>query len=336
MLTGVPLRPVAGPQAGTGDGISLDQYVAGKIGATTKLRTLDLGVVPVQPYFSATNFVSFLGPGKPVIPSADPIKVFQSLFADLAGPDVMALDRAWKRRRSVLDGVRAEYEALSRQLGADDVRRMDEHLETVRRLEQRLGRTPPSEANGTCRAPAAPPALDSMAGENYATVGKLQMDLLVAALTCDLTRVGTLLWGGRGNNARFPWIGIGEEHHELSHAAGAATTDKLIRINAWYAQQFAHLIERLQAVKEGEGTIFDRSLIFWCNDLGDGRTHGHLDVPYVLAGNAGGALRTGQYLRFSPRAASNDVLVSVLNAMGIPDTRFGKAEWCTGPLRGLT
>jgi len=112
----------------------------------------------------------------------------------------------------------------------------------------------------------------------------------------------------------------------------------LTRINTWYAQQLAGLISRLKTTPDGAGgTLFDNTLVLWCNELAKGNTHGRLGAPYVLAGGAGSGLRTGRFLRYDGQGLPhNNLLLSILNAMGVPDRSFGKPDWCTGPLTGLT
>jgi len=75
--------------------------------------------------------------------------------------------------------------------------------------------------------------------------------------------------------------------------------------------------------------------VLWCNELAKGNVHSRQDAPYVLAGGAGGGLRTGRFLRYDGDVAHNDLLLALINAMGIPDTSFGKTDWCQGPLPGL-
>ena len=128
----------------------------------------------------------------------------------------------------------------------------------------------------------------------------------------------------------------------FSHVNRVCDTERdavasLTKINTWYAQQFAALIARLKATPDAAGgTLFDGTLLLWCNELAKGNTHSRSGAPYVLAGSAGGALQTGRYLSYDGQGLPhNNLLVSILNAMGLPDTKFGKPEWCTGPLTGL-
>ena len=110
---------------------------------------------------------------------------------------------------------------------------------------------------------------------------------------------------------------------------------QLTLINTWYASQLALLIDRLKSYPEGGGTLFDNTVVLWCNELGEGASHTRNDIPFVLAGKLGGHFRTGRFLQFSGRP-HNDLLVSLINAFGINKTSFGNAAYCKGALPGLT
>lgn len=128
-----------------------------------------------------------------------------------------------------------------------------------------------------------------------------------------------------------------EEHHELSHEGddNADAKDKLTRINHWYAEQLAALIDRLKAASDGPGgSVFDNTIILWGNELGKGNSHSRDDAPYVLAGDAGGYFQTGRYLQYSGEP-HNNLLLSLVSSCGIQQASFGNPEWCTGPLAGL-
>jgi len=159
------------------------------------------------------------------------------------------------------------------------------------------------------------------------------------ALACDLTRVASLQWSRSVSQVRFTWLGIPDGHHDLSHRSDSDgdAVNKLTQINTWYAQQMAGLIARLKATPDaGGGTLFDNTLLLWCNELAKGNTHSRQDAPYVLAGTGGGPLVTGRYLNYEGQGlAHNSLLLSILNAMDIPDTTFGQASWCSGPLAGF-
>ncbi len=331
------------PTAGWASGISLDQHVAKTVGAATRFRSLELGVRVVDA--EVRGRISYLGPSQPLPPMDDPYAVFDRLFATAkpAAGGTMG-DRLRADRRSVVDFLEGELAAVRRQVGAEDHARLEAHLESVREIERRLTTptAPVTTAGGAaCAPPMVGPRLDVAATENLPAVGKLQMDLLAAALACDLTRVATLQWTHAESNQSFPWLDVRDFHHVLSHAGDgdADAQEKLVKINVWYAEQLRYLLDRLSSYKEGDRTLLDNTVVLWAIEVGKGNTHAHRDLPFLLAGSCGGHFKTGRFVDYrAGRAAGrphNDLLVSLANAMELPDTTFGDPAHCTGPLPGL-
>jgi hypothetical protein len=339
MLTGTPLNPgpfagVGAPPAGWATGPSVDQRMADALAAPTKFRSLELGV-QVGAADDWGRMIYRAG-NQPLPPTDDPAAVYDNVFSDLhTAPAVLARLRA--RRKSILDAVGAEYTRISARLGSADKHRLDAHLTAVREIEVRLT-TDLVVSNPACHDPTITP-VTAQENDSFPAVGALQMQLLTMALACDLTRVASLQWSRSVAQTRFTWLNIDNGHHDLSHRSDndADAVDKLTRINSWYAQQLATLIALLKATPDASGgTLFDNTIILWCNELAKGNTHSRQDAPYVLAGSAGGALRTGRFLSYENEGLPhNNLLVSLLNAMDVPDTTFGKPDWCTGPLTGL-
>jgi hypothetical protein len=131
-------------------------------------------------------------------------------------------------------------------------------------------------------------------------------------------------------------------HHDMSHDSDSVTdtVDKLTQINIWYSQQLFYLMDAMNKVQEGNGTLLDHTLILWCNELSRGNVHWHPDMPFVLAGGAATApkpLTMGRFVQYpnSPTVKHNDLLVSLGNVFGIADTTFGNPAYCNGPLTKL-
>jgi hypothetical protein len=335
-LTGSHLNsgPFSGAQgsAGWAAGQSVDQRIADVIGNETKLPSLELGVQ----VGAADNFgrLCYRAENQPLPPEDDPAAVYARVFAELhTDPAVLAEQRS--RRQSILDSVLGEYARVQAELGSADRQRLEAHVDAVRELEVRLTRQA-TLGGSSCEDPVIEP-VDARANDSYPEVGALQTDLMAMAFACDVTRVASLQWSRSVSQTRFTWLGIEEGHHDLSHLGDddLAGIDKITRIERWYAGELASLIGKLKAIPEGDGSVFDSTLILWVNELGKGNTHSRKDAPYVLAGSAAGALATGRYLRFDADRPHNDLLVSLLQAMGLPDTTFGNPDWCTGPLSGL-
>lgn len=344
MLTGQSLNPgpfqggASAGASGWANGISVDQQVAATLGSGTRLRSLELGVQ----VGAADNWgrMSYVGPDQPVPPEESPERAYARLFGAAGGASAEDLARLRARRRSVLDAVLGQFQAVRARVGAADRVRLDAHATIVRDIETRLDSL--AVPSPSCRDPGAPslPAGGGGTNDDFPAIGDLQIDLLVVALACDLTRVASLQWSRSVSQTRFTWLPqpITDVHHDLSHLPDddAQAVDKLTRINHWYAERFAALVGKLAGAQEVDGSrLLDASLVFWCNELGKGNNHSRKLAPYVLAGQAGGAVRTGRFLSFTGDPPHNNLLVSILQAMDIPATTFGKAEWCTGPLSGF-
>ncbi|MFO0761643.1 MAG: DUF1552 domain-containing protein [Byssovorax sp.] len=320
MLTGTELVD-SGFGTYWGGGISVDQFIAQAIGGTTRLGSLELGVEDNPA--TCKSRMSYLGPAQPVPPETSPQKAFDRLFGK-------STEDRTAQRKSVLDAVDGDLDTLRKQLGKDDAHKLSAHLDAVREIEKRLAIPASCDASSI----ALP------AGSTFPLAGQAQIDILVRALACDLTRVASLQWSASTSNVVFSWLGISDPHHSLSHTlpTDAPSQMKLMAINRWYAQMFANLLSAMKAVPEGDGTLLDHTLILWCNELGDGEIHARRDMPYVLAGRAGGALKTGRFLQYGGAAAGathNNLLVSLCNAMGVETQTFGNPAYCTGALDGL-
>ena len=336
MLTGRPLNP--GPfgdgsgTSGWASGLSVDQAIANAIGNDTVFKSLELGVQ----VGAADNMgrMCYAGSDRPIPPEDDPYRAFTRIFGDLTR-DPAEVAKARAHRTSVLDRVAGRFQRLAARVGAADRQKLEAHASAIREIEMRLSINP--TASPACVLPSLGGAIDLAANESFPRIGQMQMDLLVMALACDLARVASLQWSRSASQVRFTWLDTTGSHHDLSHRGDddTAAIGMLTRINRWYAEQLAYLIGRMKQIPEGDGTLFDNTLILWCNELGKGNTHSRDDAPYVLAGRAGGALTTGRFLRFDGDVPHNNLLLSLLHAMGQDDASFGNPDWCTGPLTGL-
>ena len=316
---------------GWGGGISVDQRLANQLGQKTKFPSLELGV-QVQ-YANVSSRFAYKGAAQPVPPEDSPYQLFTRVFGDLTA-DPAAKQRLRAQRHKVLDAVQDDARSLSLRLGAEDKRKLEHHLDAVSSIAARLDA--PGEIGGVCAVPDVGGEIDVYANDSYPAVGKLQMDLLAMSLACDLTRVASLQWTSTQAGKVFTWLGQSETHHSLSHSSltDAARQSQLVAIGNWHAKQLAYLMDKLASFPEGNGTVLDNTMIVWCTDIAQGQSHARRDMPYVLAGGAGGALKMGRYLEYAGDH-HNNLLVSILNAMDVPDTTFGNPAYCTGPLPKL-
>jgi hypothetical protein len=333
-------RMDTGDPVGWGGGISVDQFIARGAGAVTRFPSLELGVL--SDFNQVGGRIVYLGANQPVAPIDDPAVVFDRAFEGL-GADPAGLARLRADRKSVLDAVSKQFARLSAKVGKEDRDKLGAHAQAIRDLELRLS-APGATLGASCRAPTRPD-VDRSSVSKYPEVGKLQMDLLIMALACDLTRVGSIMWSHAGPTPGSPWLGFNDGHHALSHM-GESDLDaqtKLSRLKAWYAEQLAYLVATMKTIPEGDGTMLDNTVIWWCSELSVGPTHSHRDMPFVLAGGAGGYFRTGRLVDLGRDAANkgrthNDLLVSLCHAMGRTEVKtFGDPAYCSGgPMPGLT
>ena len=209
--------------------------------------------------------------------------------------------------------------------------------DALREMGQR--RSPVERAvtrGGACAATTLPAAIDVKNVANYPTIGKLQMDLMVAALQCGRTRVASLQWGNSNDQCTYPWLGMNALGHDLSKNNGkvAPSGSKKQMVFNWYAQQFAYLLGKLQGTAEGTGTMLDNTVVLWVSEFSDGNAHRADKLCWLLMGNANGYFKQGRVLDLGGKSVS-DLHVSLLNAFGISDKTFGNPAYCAGPLTAL-
>jgi len=318
----------AGLSSGWADGISVDQAAVPLAGGT-RFGSLELGVFNAGA--NVNSRISYTGPAQPLPPENNPAKVFERLYGN---PNENAGDRTERlaRRRSVLDAVVGRYKRLMTEVGTADRQKLEAHLTALRDVEKRVL----ADGPGGCGAPGPAPTVPTTGINNLPAVGRAQMDLLVAALSCDATRVATLMWMNSATDKTYPWVNVHEAHHELAHRGDSDldAKDKLTRVYRWYAEQFAYLIAKLKSVPEGGGTLLDNTFVVWVSEHSKGNTHDRHHLPYVSAGKMGGAVRPGRLLRFNG-APHNNLWVSCLRMLGGESERFGDPAYCTGALPGL-
>ncbi len=342
MLTSQRLNE--GPFDGSGfaDGISVDQRMVQVLGGNTKFPSLELAAQPGNGISGSkeTNWNRMIvkGPNQPIPPEEDPHKVFDRLFSDLT-VNPLEREKFAARKKSVLDAILADYTNFQARVGASDSAKVEAHLTSLREIELRL-KTQVSDTGASCQAPSIGPAFDYQANAQFPEVQRLQLDLMAMAVACDLTRIASMQNNESVGGVVFDFLNpqIKKGHHSLSHDDGTPATQELLtQINVWYAERLASLLQRLDGIQEGPGTVLDNTLVYWCNELSAGGLHSREDMGYLLAGSAGGAIRAGQFLDLNRagNAPHADLLLTLLHAMGVFDTSFGKPEWCNGAISAL-
>jgi hypothetical protein len=324
-----------------GGGPSLDQFMASQLGMATAFPSIELGVQTSAWGASIQTRLSYNDKHQYVHPEDDPGAAYRRLFGG-AGPTTSSAPSAGSApvvdpRKSVLDVVRGELNALKKQLGAEEQIKLDAHLDSLRQIERRTAGAA-AAGGASCGGMQAPKIADPKSNEQFPEVGKLQMDILVAAAACDLSRVLTLQWTHTVSPTIFSWAGASEGHHELSHKddGNQAGVAAFVLAERWVTEQFVAFLERLKATPEadGSGTLLDTSTVVWVKELGDGRLHDFKSVPFIIAGGGNGYWNSGRYLKMDA-VPHQKLLVSLGQSMGIAMESFG-SDMVTGALGGLT
>jgi hypothetical protein len=343
LKSGTQFKSFGNTTSGWGSGQSLDQYLATKLAPPTTFKSLQLGVHVRDTEVRAR--ISYAGADMPIPPREDPKDVFSTLFgmptSGTGGTDP-ALARLWAQRKSVFDKTQAECDRIKGLIGKSDRDKLAAYQASMRDVESRLVMMPNTgmpPGGLTCTKPTAPADVDLKNDDLYLKAGQAQMDLAVAALACDTTRILTFQWSYSESEHLFGFLNLSGNHHVISHdfSSSGANYDAYNKIQIWYQQQFAYLLGKMDAIKEGDGTLLDHSIVLWATEIGESTQHDLMQMPYVLAGKANGKIRAGRLLDFtSNKRDNNQMLVSIGQAMGDTTlTSFGDASGATGPLPGL-
>src|SRR5688572_20983234 len=162
---------------------------------------------------------------------------------------------------------------------------------------------------------------------------RLMFDLLALAFQTDSTRISSFIMAHDGSNRSYPFIGVSDGHHDLSHHGGnQEKKEKISKINTFHATQFAYFLEKLKSIPDGDGTLLDNSMILYGSGICDGDAHNHNDLPVLLAGKAGGTLAPGRHIRFEDNTPMTNLYLATLERMGVKQDRFGDS---TGVLKNL-
>jgi hypothetical protein len=322
-LTGVTARRTEGSDLYCG--ISLDQLVANHYASDTALPSLELGIDPPSLLGSCdigysctyTNTLSWRNPTSALPVTVNPRDVFERLFGDGDALDEQSRLARMKRKASILDFVRDDAARLSNDLGANDRRKMDQYLESIRDLERRIQKA------GTQDIAASTEGLTRPAGipDSFAAHVRLMIDLQVLALQADLTRVSTFMIGRELSNRTYPEIGIADAHHMLSHHGGdASKIARISQINRLHMQHFAYYLERMQGTADGNGSLLDSTLVLIGCAFGEPNDHDNLDLPIIVAGGGVPGNRHVVVPKLTPMA---NLMLAMAQRLGIPQQQFG-------------
>jgi uncharacterized protein DUF1552 len=302
---------------------SIDQVVAERWmsdpASRTPFRSLEVGICRFRGSDEGTTFqhLSHNGPNNPNPAEYEPIRLFNRLFG--MPPSAQLLTA----RTSLIDAVKGDLASLKARVSLADKMRLDQHLESVRSIETRLGMS-----GARCTTPARPADAypDDMGNEPIEAKNQVMSDILAMALACDLSRVFSVLFSTAGAGTVFWEVGARDGLHQIAHteqASGPELQPTLHAATTFTMQQLAYFLSRLQATPEGAGNILDSAAILCCTELSEGFTHTNDEFPVLVAGKAGGALKGGWHYRSPNKENTSNVLLTLLRAIGDTRPTFG-------------
>lgn len=281
------------------------------------------------------NLSSHAGPvgtKNPVLPETSPFSAFARLFADPDEAEGVLAERRLKNQ-SVLDLLLDENESLSSRLGGSDRQRLEQYTDALRDIERGLAHDP-----STCETVDLGPEFNVFNEQRHEETGALFQQIIALAFACDLTRSVNFNWHGNTSNRVYDQLGLSEGHHDISHNSSEAAFAEIRQIHRHLWTLSTDLYEVLKATPDGDGSLWDNTLVVHWNELGQGDVHSTDDILTVFAGGMGGYFRTGRALDFANSQGFSEMLVSCFHYMGFEDVEdFGDPRlFAGGPLPDLT
>lgn len=326
ILSGMPLQKGAVLHGG----ISMDQVLANRIGQDSVQPSMVLGCEQPITGYHETNFsmaysshISWQSADSPVPMEVYPSLAFDSLFENHGS----------RRAQSILDRVKEDASSLSRRVSAGDKAKLDEYLTSVREVEKRIDRMRGDQARAESNAQGGPVPLlrmkrpDNGLPEDIREHMRLMCDITALAFQTDKTRVVSLLLCRDLSGLFYPFLNVRTSHHSASHDD---LSDDYERITRYYVSQLAYLAGRLEAMREGEGTVLDNSCLVLLSNMWSGNHHDSTRLPLLTVGGLSGALQTGRVLNYRDQGDENrkvcSLYLSLMDKMGVSLEHFGDAD----------
>lgn len=319
LLSGAPLASGGEIRSGT----SIDQLLAQRYGHSTKVPSLVLGCEKSNPSVHKNYsmlYSSHISWSSPTTPT--PLEIYPALAFDR-----LFKDEASKGDQSVLDAVLSDAKDLRRNISANDQRKLDEYLDSVRDVEQRIENAGKKGELQGWRPTLAKPNMARPADgipQDIAEHMRLMSDILVLGFQTDTSRITTLKLNNDHSSLRFPNLGVDYMiHHLLSHS----DTADWLKVNRFFLEQVAYIARKLDGIQEGPRTLLDNSMLLFCSSMITG-SHDATKLPVVLLGGAGGRIQGGRVLDYleKPDRQMCRLFLSMMDKMDVHLPKFGDAD----------
>lgn len=332
-LSGV--RPKKTEGADIEAGTSIDQLAAAVIGKDTPLNSLQLTLDHDFVVGSCENGYSCIyqhtfswkTPTTPMPMESNPRAVFERLFGE-GGTADERFERL-RRDRSILDLAMEDMKRLQRRLGGSDRATVDEYLTAVRDVEQRIQRAESHTDSATALIVDAPVGIP----DSWDEYARLMFDLHLLAYRADVTRVVAFQISRELNGRAYPWIGVPDGHHSVSHhQLDPEKIERATKINTYHMSLFAQFVEKMRDTPDGDGSLLDHAMLVYGTGMGDSDHHTPFDLPTVVVGGGCGQLKGGRHVSYPLHTPFTNLGLTLLDKVGVELERLNDS---TGRLADL-
>ena len=308
-------------------GITIDQCFARELGRDTPLMSLELALEPNYTVGNCdngysciyVNTFSWRTATTPLPMENNPRVVFERLFGDGSSPEERSANM--RNDRSILDWVSDDIVSLHKRIGAHDRTTVTEYLDSVREVERRIQLIEKQSADSPFAATMEKPI---GIPESYDDHSRLMYDLQFLTYQADISRVVAFQIMRETSQRTYPEIGVPEGHHKVSHHGGDPEKIGLLsKINTKHLSLFAHLVERMHATADGDGTLLDHSMLLYGGGMGNSDLHDPRDLPTLLVGGLRGRIRGGRHIKVPLHTPMMNLGLTLLDGVGIDMETLG-------------
>jgi hypothetical protein len=307
-------------------GTTIDQYVARQIGQETVFPSLELATEDFTGYIGGCdtqyacaymNTLSWRTPTEPLPMEINPRAVFERMFGR-PGTAAQRLERM-QTDRSILDSVKEDVSDLENGLGARDRSRLNDYLDNIREIEQRIQRAE-KQSSTSVEVPDAPVGIP----EPFEDHANLQFDLLALAWAADITRVFTFMLCRDASQRVYPNLGITEPHHSMSHHGNdPQKIASLVKLNSYHVTLFGRFLDKLKKTPDGDGSLLDHSMILYGSGMSESNVHSRLDIPTLIAGGGAGSIKGNRHIQAPKETPLANFMLGIAHKFGVEMDKFG-------------
>jgi hypothetical protein len=326
-LTGVHVKK---SDTNVENAVSMDQIAAKAFERETQLSSLQmtadenslLGSCDLGYSCAYSSTLSWLTPTLPLMAENNPRVLFERMFGASDSTDPRVRASRLKQDQSLLDSVSDRVNQLRRQLGANDNRKMNDYLASLRDVERRIQKA--EEQNSKALPDVVQPA---GIPDNFEAHVRLLYDLQLLAYQADVTRVITFMYGREQTGRPYPQIGVPEPHHPLTHHQGQPDKmEKCTKIQRYHIKLFTEYLEKLRNTPDGDGSLLDHVILLFGSGISNSDRHTHGPLPTFLVGGGSGALKGGRHLVYREHTPLTNLHLTLLTKLGVPAEKLGDSN----------